>query len=198
MRKIARREFLVRAGGAVSYALMAPDFVRQARDYMRSRNAPLIIAPPDPVNVIHAVKTEEGYQLNLGPPATEIPEWTWRECIQRYDNVDPAQLHIYELEDEYGVTPDKLDQPCYSEHYADAWCLEDSPNALAFSYLLDLDLAPLAGGDGRGVGGLSFLDCPGMCSTYRAVHADTKTSLGYLQERLKQLGEATEVKLGAG
>ena len=195
MSNIRRREFLIRSTGGVACALLSPAFIRQVLDHLQGTDQPLIVPPTEPGGVLYAVDTGDDFQFNLGRHDAEPPVITWREYLTDYLSVEPGELTREELEDEYGVSPEGLDDDCDPEFYVDAWCRTASPNAEAYHYLASLDLGSRPSRNGIEVGGLTFHDGPCPGSDYLGVHADDKASLSCLQERLNQLGERTEIRV---
>lgn len=199
-RKITRREFIIDSGRGLAYTLVSSLFARQAVDLWDNEAKPLLIPPANPCRTLVASDSPDGYILYLGGEPDCIPEITWKEYLEDYRGVDTTKSkELKEFLEDNGYEPDDviLDLSCPEELYADSWCLNHSPNAEAYYYLQNLRLGRrVSSGNWESIGGISFQDCPSMCSTFRGVIAEDELSLAALQERLNQLGEDTLIRIG--
>jgi hypothetical protein len=178
---ITRRQFLIStASGGVG--LILPSYYEKVFSFFENHGEPLLEAPTLITEDLYA-DLQADYQLNIGLPATEYPEMTWREVFKRYYCSFPD---AEELEKEFALTPADLDKPADIDAFFDSWCRTDSPNAQAFYLLNRLDIGTeLRQGDQ--VGGLVFYDGPIPGSDYLGVHAECAVTLSLLQHRLNKL-----------
>lgn len=196
-RNITRRAFIIESGTGLAYTLVSALFARQALDWWENERKPLLIPPANPKRSLIAQNEADGYVLYLHEIPQRIPTITWAEYLENYALVDPANPRAVNRELRrrgYALGEIRLDEECPEDLYADSWCLNFSPNALAYDYLQDLKLGQRTTcGTWEPIGGLSFQDCPSIGSTFRGVLAEDELSLCALQERLKQLGEDTRI-----
>ena len=183
-----RRQFLIRAFSAAGQ-LVLPRFFDRALAFVENHGEPLIEAPTSPDQLLN-VRYDDSYVFFLGNP-TEGPGTppTYREWFEDHCQVDPesgAQGHCLE--------PGELDSPICIEMWAEQWSLKGSPLSEAYEFLSCLDLGPEFGKAGSDAAGeLRLVDCPSMCSSYRAAETDDLLSISLLQHRLNELGENTLV-----
>ena len=184
---ITRRQFLISttSGGA---GLILPSYYEKVSSYFENHGEPLLESPLRISENLFA-DLDADFQLNLGLPATELPEMTWREVIERYHGwmPDPDRL-----EDELGITVADLDKPADEDAYLDSWCRADSPNVQAYHLLECLDIGTELR-HGNQVGGLLFYDGPMPGSDYLGVHAECAVSLSLLQHQLNELDTGIRV-----
>ena len=178
---ITRRQFLV-SSVRVGVGLILPSYYEKAFSFFENHGEPLLEAPTI-INEDLYADFQGDYQLNLGMPAYEPPELSWREVFERYHGWLPNPA---ELEDDFGIAAGDLDNPADEDAYMDSWCRSDSPNAKAFYLLESLDIGTELR-QGNQVGGLVFYDGPMPGSDYLAVHAECAVTLSLLQHRLNEL-----------
>jgi hypothetical protein len=178
---ITRRQFLIStASGGVG--LILPSYYEKVFSFFENHGEPLLEAPTLITEDLYA-DLQADYQLNIGLPATEYPEMTWREVFRRYHGWLPEPD---ELEEDFALTPADLDKPADIDAFFDSWCRTDSPNAQAFYLLNRLDIGnELRQGDQ--VGGLIYYDGPMPGNDYLGVHAECAVTLSLLQHRLNEL-----------
>jgi len=184
---ISRRQFLISttSGGV---GLILPSYYEKVFSFFENHGEPLLETPSRFNEDLYA-DLDSDYQLNIGMPATEYPELTWREMFRRYYGRLPD---TDELEIEFDITPADLDKPADIDTYLDSWCRSDSPNAQAFHLLESLDIGTeLRRGDQ--VGGLVFYDGPMPGNDYLGVHAECAVTLSLLQHRLNELNTGIRV-----
>jgi len=179
---ITRRQFILASVGAGA-GLILPRYYDKVVSYFENHGEPLLETPARFDEDLYADYGGLDYQLNLGKPAYDLPEITWREAFDRYLGWIPEPE---ELQDDYDLTIADLGKPADIDFYLDAWCIHDSPNAKAF-YLLDsLDIGSDAGCGNR-IGGLVFYNGPMPGNDYTGVHAESGVTLSLLQHRLNEL-----------
>ena len=185
---ITRRQFLISSASAGA-GLILPGYYEKVFSFFENHGEPLLEAPTLIAEDLYADLQVSDYQLNVGRPATQIPEMTCREAIKRY--YDSPRVWD-DLEGDFGISVSDLDEPAHEDLYSDAWCRVDSPNANAFHLLQNLDIgADLQHGDE--VGGLIFYDGPMPGSDYLGVHAECAVSLSLLQHQLNELNTGIRV-----
>jgi hypothetical protein len=185
---ITRRQFLLSTVGAAG-GFILPSFYHRALEFLDVFGEPLLEPPEKVVDELIICYDRDG-ELNLGDPYSEPPEMTWRECIERYypDTLEDFESH-------WDLQISELDDEAPWDWVVDRWSRSDSPNAMAYRFLENLDLGPDLKGP-NAVGGLVFTDgaCPG--NDYLGVAVQDEISVSLLQQRLNDLG--TGIKLGYG
>ena len=104
------------------------------------------------------------------------------------DWTKPLQPADYrEIQEEYCIRPNQLDDEADWNWYVNAWLMNDSPSANAYNLLEDLDIGPELAGENGELGGIDFIDgqCPGV--NYLAVHCEDELSISLLQAKLNEL-----------
>ena len=188
---ITRRQFLfsIPAAGA---GFILPTYFDKAVDVLAQTGEPLIIPPEECLTELIAVDQGFGeFQLNVGDPWKGPPRMTLREFIDRYceSDVDTYVAGYSDGEEELD-----LDAEMPPETVMETWAATDSPNALAFGLLYDLDLGTDLHGPGT-VGELQFIDGPCPGNDYIGVHATDTLTLSLLQERLNQLNTGIHIRI---
>jgi hypothetical protein len=182
-----RRQFLIRAGLAAGH-LALPRFFDRALAFVENHNEPLIDAPGNAIRILN-VRHDDSYVFFLGDPC-EMPGEppTFRAWF--IDNGED----VSEEAENWELEPGDLDGPIPEETWFDQWALGDCSMAQGFHYLSRLDLGPQFGTAGIDAAGeIRLQDCPSICSTYRAAETNDLLSISLLQNRLNELGEATQV-----
>jgi hypothetical protein len=191
---ISRRQFLL-ATGSSAVGFILPSFYEKALSFIEDYGEPLIVSPPDPKIELFAVdRGGFGYEFNLGDPWCEPPDMTIREFANRYGHGDPEAWYRENWCREEDQEVDLAAQMNY-DYVLDFWCRAESPNALAYRLLEDLDLGPSLSGV-NAVGELSFIDGPCPGNDYLGVEAADQISISLLQQRLNQLGTGIEIHMG--
>ena len=90
---LTRRQFLFSVPLAAA-GLILPSFVTRAAKYLEATGSPLLIPPERHVTVITANSelAGEGYQLSIGNPFEEPPQFTLREYFEQYYWADEAEF----------------------------------------------------------------------------------------------------------
>lgn len=210
MPKLTRRHFLISGAAALGACFLPPSLLRRARDYQLSTNEVLIEGPQRVSHTLYAKEQDDGWQLALGYPTTEMPPApTWSEWLRDYEDVDPKNRSalakwIRENRDEVsGPSSDWLDSdvsPYLWEQYLDGrFAVNDSPEAQALHYLSGLRLAhgPITDGKGRDVGTVRFYYGTMPGADWHFVNVEGEMILPALQHRLRELGEDTLIKVVA-
>jgi hypothetical protein len=182
---ISRRQFLLSTVGAAG-GFILPSFYVRALEFLDQYDEPLLVPPTKVVDELIVCWDRDG-ELNLGDPWSEPPDMTWRQCIERYypDTLEDVELH-------WDLRQSELDSPAPWDWVVDLWIRTDSPNALAYRLLENLDLGPELTGP-VAVGGLIFTDgaCPG--NDYLGVAVQDDISISLLQQRLNDLDTGIKV-----
>ena len=184
-----RRQFLLSTVGAAG-GFILPSFYARALEFVDQFREPLLEPPKRVVDEI-TICASLGGELNIGEPAEQIPDMTWREYLTRYHpgSLDEFEFH-WELEEA------QLDDAAPWDKVIDSWGQFDSPAARAYHLLESLDLGPDLTGP-KAVGGLSFID--GTCHRtidYLGVWVEDDISISLLQQRLNDLKTGIKVSLG--
>ena len=196
-----RRQFLLSTVGAAG-GFILPSFYARALEFVDQFEEPLLEPPKRVVDEI-TICASLGGELNIGEPAEQIPDMTWREFLTRYHQDSLNSLEFYwGLEESqrdlapWGLKESQLDDAAPSDTVLGSWGLVDSPNARAYHLLESLDLGPDLTGP-KAVGGLSFID--GTCHRtidYLGVWVEDDISISLLQQRLNDLKTGIKVSLG--
>ena len=182
-----RRQFLLSTVGAAG-GFILPSFYARALEFVDQFEEPLLEPPKRVVDEI-TICASLGGELNIGEPAEQIPDMTWREFLTRYH---PGSLDEFEFH--WGLEEAQLDDAAPWDTVLGSWGRVDSPNARAYHLLESLDLGPDLTGP-KAVGGLSFIDgsCPGV--DYLGVTVEDDISISLLQQRLNDLKTGIKVSL---
>jgi hypothetical protein len=188
---ITRRSFLIGVGSALTLPIV-DKFVW----HLDNNGLPLIERPSDPSKVL-IVNRGDNYRIDLGRAPDEYPTATWREfLVDKLGHPNPTTLSQFrQLYYDYGIKPRDLDTDC--DCYFEYWDQTESPNALAYKLLDELNIGPKLTGPSEEVGGLEFMDGPAPGHDYLGVHADDGLSVSLLQHRLNELGTGIAVELMA-
>ena len=182
-----RRQFLLSTVGAAG-GFILPSFYARALEFVDQFEEPLLEPPKRVVDEI-TICASLGGELNIGEPAEQIPDMTWREFLTRYHpgSLDEGEFH-------WGLEEAQLDDAAPWDTVLGSWGRVDSPNARAYHLLESLDLGPDLTGP-KAVGGLSFIDgsCPGV--DYLGVTVEDDISISLLQQRLNDLKTGIKVSL---
>ena len=184
-----RRQFLLSTVGAAG-GFILPSFYARALEFVDQFEEPLLEPPKRVVDEI-TICASLGGELNIGEPAEQIPDMTWREFLTRYHpgSLDEGECH-------WGLEEAQLDDAAPWDTVLASWGRVDSPNARAYHLLESLDLGPDLTGP-KAVGGLSFID--GTCHRtidYLGVWVEDDISISLLQQRLNDLKTGIKVSLG--
>ncbi len=182
-----RRQFLLSTVGAAG-GFILPSFYARALEFVDQFEEPLLEPPKRVVDEI-TICASLGGELNIGEPAEQIPDMTWREFLTRYH---PGSLDEFEFH--WGLEEAQLDDAAPWDTVLGSWGRVDSPNARAYHLLESLDLGPDLTGP-KAVGGLNFIDgpCPGV--DYLGVTVEDDISISLLQQRLNDLQTGIKVSL---
>ncbi len=195
-----RRQFLLSTVGAAG-GFILPSFYARALEFVDQFREPLLEPPKRVVDEI-TICASLGGELNIGEPADQIPDMTWREFLTRYH---PGLLNSLEfywgLEESqrdlapWGLKESQLDDAAPWDTVLGSWGRVDSPNARAYHLLESLDLGPDLTGP-KAVGELNFLDGPNPgAKDYLAVTVEDDISISLLQQRLNDLKTGIKVSL---
>ena len=194
-----RRQFLLSTVGAAG-GFILPSFYARALEFVDQFEEPLLEPPKRVVDEI-TICASLGGELNIGEPAEQIPDMTWREFLTRYHQDSLNSLEFYwGLEESqrdlapWGLKESQLDDAAPWDTVLGSWGRVDSPNARAYHLLESLDLGPDLTGP-KAVGGLNFIDgsCPGV--DYLGVTVEDDISISLLQQRLNDLKTGIKVSL---
>lgn len=189
-----RRSFLVSAAAA----LLTPRMLDRFQNYLENHREPLIEAPKYADRTL-CVSVEGDLRIMLGLGDNPGPVPIWRDFLTEVHGYDfrRGREEFVRARREWGMWPSQLDQQMDDIKYIEHWCVTDSPEAVAFDLLQNLDLGNLRG-RGREVGGVYFNDLgyfPGH--VYRAAHCYDLLSVSLLQARLNELETGIGVELVA-
>jgi len=195
-----RRQFLLSTVGAAG-GFILPSFYARALEFVDQFEEPLLEPPKRVVDEI-TICASLGGELNIGEPAEQIPDMTWREFLTRYHQDSLNSLEFYwGLEESqrdlapWGLKESQLDDAAPWDTVLGSWGRVDSPNARAYHLLESLDLGPDLTGP-KAVGGLNFLDGPNPgAKDYLAVTVEDDISISLLQQRLNDLKTGIKVSL---
>ena len=184
-----RRYFLKSLGLSGIGLCISSRFLLRAERYYERHNAPLIKSY---TKVKETLYVREGGILCFGDPyapPNRIP--TWRKWYTDYCGEDPKGLT-----EAVGMTDQDLDYEIDEWHFREMyWNRNESPEAIAFNQLQELEIGSLSyGDDTQPVGSLEFMDgiCPGNDSLLVTVEDDI--SLSCLQWRLEKLNHPMNIK----
>jgi hypothetical protein len=195
-----RRQFLLSTVGAAG-GFILPSFYARALEFVDQFEEPLLEPPKRVVDEI-TICASLGGELNIGEPAEQIPDMTWREFLTRYHQDSLNSLEFYwGLEESqrdlapWGLKESQLDDAAPWDTVIGSWGRVDSPNARAYHLLESLDLGPDLTGP-KAVGGLNFHDGPNPgAKDYLAVTVEDDISISLLQQRLNDLKTGIKVSL---
>ena len=192
-----RRQFLLSTVGAAG-GFILPSFYARALEFVDQFEEPLLEPPKRVVDEI-TICASLGGELNIGEPAEQIPDMTWREFLIRYHQDSLNSLEFYwGLEESqrdlapWGLKESQLDDAAPSDTVLGSWGRVDSPNARAYHLLESLDLGPDLTGS-KAVGGLIFTDGPCPGNDYLGVAVEDDISISLLQQRLNDLKTGIKV-----
>ena len=195
-----RRQFLIGSG-----TVLSATFLAQATNLFNRENQVIpLIEDRATTETLYFVDNGYDYELRLGLIDLEVPQLTLREALERYYQVKlpqnrPMKLSEYrELYSEFGIKPSELDEAADSDWIIPGWARSDSPNAMAYRRLENLDLSNYSENSGRLIGGLNFIDGYNPANDYLGVRADDGISASLLQGRLLELGENIRVEIVKG
>jgi len=200
-----RREFLTLSGLALGSVLIPSQVARLIRDTCVKNGEPLIIAPPDPRAVLHALGEGNNFTLYLGDPFRKPEPPSWEEFLEDrgVDLSSKSRIKAY-LRGQYGYERGEeptvtLSEPIKGSAYQE-WLdweyeLRESPMAQAYRYLSGLSICPGQQLEDEALGNLSFVegDRPGSNLTY--VEAPDLATLACLQHRLNELEQGVEIRI---
>ena len=195
-----RRQFLLSTVGAAG-GFILPSFYARALEFVDQFEEPLLEPPKRVVDEI-TICASLGGELNIGEPAEQIPDMTWREFLTRYHQDSLNSLEFYwGLEESqrdlapWGLKESQLDDAAPWDTVLGSWGRVDSPNARAYHLLESLDLGPDLTGP-KAVGELNFHDGlnPGA-KDYLMVTVKDDISISLLQQRLNDLKTGIKVSL---
>ena len=183
-----RRQFLLSTVGAAG-GFILPSFYARALEFVDQFEEPLLEPPKRVVDEI-TICASLGGELNIGEPAEQIPDMTWREFLTRYHQDSLNSLEFY-----WGLEESQLDDAAPWDTVFGSWGRVDSPAARAYHLLESLDLGPDLTGPKAG-GELNFHDGlnPGA-KDYLAVTVEDDISISLLQQRLNDLKTGIKVSL---
>lgn len=129
--------------------LLTSAFVDKASWFLRNQNAvPARSAVKEASKQLFFVDLGTGkYELRLGSTSDNFPKLKYREALKTYFFIDIPQNGETQLSDFrniyhwYGIRRTHLDAVADLMFYVDLWGHLESPNAQAYNYLFDLDLA---------------------------------------------------------
>jgi hypothetical protein len=209
MSSLTRRHFLISGAAALGACFLPAALLRRVSDHLANTNEVLIEGPARIARTLYATVQEPGkWQLALGLPTTEYPPApTWRVWLEDHEGVDVDDWRaLRKWMDEYGEEaegsiPEWLDSvvgDSYWETYiASGFAVNDSSEAQALSYLERLKLAhgTITDSAGQDVGTLQFYHGTMPGADWHFVEAEGGLILPALQHRLRELGEATVIKV---
>jgi hypothetical protein len=200
-----RRSFF-KTTTAAGATLFLPEWVQRAEALAEDgRFLPTEVTRPQ--HILYASPSDSGYGEYVlcldGEQYSEPPPITMREFLVEFEDLSDEELADAEfLIDMHGVDIEALGETLdwggsFYERYVETWCLCGSPESEAHDYV-DHALHRLRHGPSQEeLGGILFLDCPSIGSTYRAAEVEDTLSLSCLQRALVGLGEATLIKARA-
>lgn len=166
---------------------MPAEFLDEASQYADRYKHPLLTSYLQPDHTFWAVGRTSP-QLYLGNPNydPEIP--TNREFIREHGDIAPSRMSKSRLYEEYGITPEELDDPMDHERYAEYACRHDSPSSNAYDFFDTLKISKFLDESGEPVGYLYLEDgvCPGNDS--KIVTVSNRMTLSCLQWALERRG----------
>jgi hypothetical protein len=209
MSTLSRRHFLISGGAALGACFLPQAFLRRVSDHLANTNQVLIEGPARIARTLYATVQESGkWQLALGLPTTEYPPApTWRVWLEDHEYVDVDDKRALKAwMDERGEEPkgsmrewldSEVDAGYWEGYIESGFAVNDSTEAQALEYLDGLDLAhgPIIDSAGRDVGTLDFYHGTMPGADWHFVEAEGELILPALQHRLRELGEATVIKL---
>ena len=182
---LSRRGFLIGTGGLLTMA-----FVRDARAFIRRKEAPLLAAPPRTAHTLYW-DWPDGLEPQLfldGEPEVIAPEPpTWREFLKSLDAKDYTASGIKLRLEQIGFEPSQLDEEMDESWWEMHYDRLSGPSAKAYRLLERIDLGPDLGPRGDGPH-LQFREGGGNQFDYSLhVHASDMLALSLLQARLIDL-----------
>lgn len=205
---LSRREFVVAGFEILGAWLVAPAVAGQIVRLAKEERKPYLVEVHDAERELWASWTEGRYVFSLDVPygQIEVPELTWddwlelkgadgcdpeqvRECLTRFGCYQPEGGTPYVPPNREAKVPDWLQQEYVEWEYA----MYDSPTALAYQYLNNLDLANREA-TGAALGSLDFVEGPSIGNNESLVYARSVETLGGLQQRLIEIGELVQVR----
>jgi len=194
---ISRRSFLIGAG-----AFLTAGFLADAKACIAESGKPLLLAPPQPREILFAYEGfgsgefDEGIRLTLGQARYEEPDPPlWRELVVMEGWKLEKLSDFRRLYSERWITPKELRQSVDSWTWADAWEYRFGPAARAYWLLHDLKLDRRIKGLER-AGRLTFYQCPHPGNSAHWVEAKDLLSLSLLQARLRELDVPVGIEIG--
>jgi hypothetical protein len=189
MNMITRRSFLVGAGSTLTLSTV-DKFIW----HIDNKGNPLIETPKGRSKVLYVSKGDD-FRIDLGRAPDKYPTATWRKfLVNKLGHENPTSLSQFrEIYHNYGIRPCDLNTEC--ECYFEYWDRTESPTALAYNLLDELNIGPILAGPSNSIGGLVFMDAPAPGHDYLGVHANDDLSVSLLQHRLNELGTGITVEL---
>jgi hypothetical protein len=199
-----RRSFFKTTTAAGS-TLFLPDWITRAENLAKERR----LLPTEvrrPGHVLYASPSESSYGQYVlcldSKQYSEPPPITLREYLEEFQYLSDDEFEDAEfLMDEHCMGIEDLDEPLgcdnegYYMHYVETWCLNGSPESAAYHYIDGILDRLRHGRKKEELGGILLLDCPSICSTYRAAEVEDTLSLSCLQRALVALGEDTLIQI---
>lgn len=186
-----RRSFLVGLG-----AILTAPYVEKVQTALAHQTAPSpLIAEADASRTLLAVPSERGFVLTFPDNGMDLPALTYREMLDEFHNTyfpkgfQLTEEEIEDLEWQWGITPEELDDEAPVVDYEEAWYLKYNPQVEAYRFLEALDLGPIDAEGEDLAGNLLFIEGDRPGSNYIAVEAPDELTLHLLQARLLELGQ---------
>jgi hypothetical protein len=205
---LTRRHFLISGSAALGACFLPFGLLRRLHDHQLNTNEVLIEGPARVQHTLYASPKDDGWQLALGFPTTELPAApTWREWLVDQENIDPdnrMQLARWIRDNREEVSSprrDWLDSEVSAyrwEQYLDGrFAVYESPEAQALHYLTSLKLAngPVIDSQGNTVGTVRYYQGTMPGADWHFVNVEGEIILPALQHRLRELGEDTLIKV---
>jgi len=203
-----RREFLISGAFGTSALLVAADWAKRISQYALDTGRPWLDPTPKADLKIYADRWGKEYTFtlhhprNYSPPVLTWREWLEGECV---DADKPKEIQEWMIEQGYfdpeGGEPfvlpaldEEIPIDLFSVYLDGRYAMEDSPEALAYHFLLGLPLGPdEPEGLEDPIASLDFVegDFPG--SNYTAVTTYDPEAISCLQLRLRQLEIDAEI-----
>ena len=191
-----RRSFLIGLGAF----LTAPYVAKLEASLAQKAVVEPLITEASASRVLRAVPNHRGFLITFDEEE-DFPELTYREMLAEFDGqwfspgAPLSEEEAEDLEANYEIAPEQLDDVAPHETYWDAWMEKNHPNLKAFRFLDGLDLGPEDEEGDDLLGDLLFIEGEHPGSSYIAVEAPDELTLHLLQARLLELGENVYIRI---
>ena len=192
---ISRRQFI--AGASAS--LIVPSFAERVLAYVETFGEPLLEHSPVTNCIWHALPSEDRSEyilIDTSIPFTrEPPDMTWRRFLTI--SRGPIESWLEELETDWNLTPDQLDDPADRAYTQIWWAAAGGPCARTYQRLTDL--APRLGSSlitrGSELGYVALVSGPSPGSWDQFVDVSGGAGLSCLQHRLNKLRTGIRIEI---